>query len=116
MERPHKCNLCKDAFVNERGLICHKIIDHTRRNYKFESNNKRKLSSYTDQFVLSKKEKIDKTLFTPKIVSGILLPTLPKSFRPIPDYECKNDYNHKANYDQSNLIMLANVITNLEKL
>jgi len=113
MERPYKCNLCKDAFVNERGLICHKTIDHSRKNYEFESNNKRKLSSNTDQIVISKKEKIDKTLFTPKIVSGILLPTLPKFFRPIP---CFEDNNLLILAELSELIGMSEIINNLENL
>ena len=75
---------------------------------------------YRKLILLSKKEKIDKTMFTAKIVSGILIPTLPKGFRPIPDYEYESEYNYEADYEddceQGNLIMLADVITNLEKL
>jgi hypothetical protein len=79
---------------------------------------------YRKLMLLSKKEKIDKTMFTAKIVSGILIPTLPKGFKPIPDYDYENesesDYNYEPNYEddckQSNLLMLADVITNLEKL
>ena len=69
---------------------------------------------------LFKKTKIDKTIFAPRIVSGIIFPTLPKGFMRIPDY----DYDSLSDYDadfeddtqQDNLLMLAEVITNLEKL
>jgi hypothetical protein len=69
---------------------------------------------------LFKKTKIDKTIFAPRIVSGIIFPTLPKGFTRIPDY----DYDSLSDYDadfeddtqQDNLLMLAEVITNLEKL
>ena len=75
---------------------------------------------YRTLLLLSKKEKFDKIMFSAKIVSGILIPTLPQGFRPIPDYEYESEYNYDADYEddceQCNLIMLANVITNLEKL
>ena len=78
---------------------------------------------YKNLMLLSKKEKIDKTIFTAKIVfAGIVSPTLPKGFKPIPDYdyEYESDYNFQEDYkdccEQGNLIMLAEVITNLEKL
>jgi hypothetical protein len=78
---------------------------------------------YKKLMLLSKKEKIDKTIFTAKIVfAGIVSPTLPKGFKPIPDYdyEYESDYNFEEDYknecEQGNLIMLAEVITNLEKL
>jgi hypothetical protein len=69
---------------------------------------------------LFKKTKIDKTIFAPRIVSGIIFPTLPKGFTRIPDY----DYDSLSDYDadfeddtqQDNLLMLVEVITNLEKL
>ena len=75
---------------------------------------------YRTLLLLSKKEKFDKIMFSAKIVSGILIPTLPKGFRPIPDYEYESEYNYEADYEddceQGNLNMLADVITNLEKL
>ena len=53
---------------------------------------------YRNLILLNKKEKIDKTMFTAKIVyAGILSPTLPKGFRPIPDYE------------EDNLLLLASL-------
>lgn len=71
---------------------------------------------------LFKKTKIDKTIFAPRIVSGIMFPTLPKGFMPIPDYDY--DYDYLSEYDadfeddeqQDNLLMLAEVTTNLQKL
>jgi hypothetical protein len=71
---------------------------------------------------LFKKTKIDKTIFAPRIVSGIMFPTLPKGFMPIPDYDYDYDYlsEYDADYEddeqQDNLLMLAEVTTNLEKL
>jgi len=71
-----------------------------------------------------KKNKIDKTMFKPKIVSGILIPTLPKGFMRIPDYDYEDyDIDYDADYEdeepKNKLLMLAKiaeVITNLEKL
>ena len=72
---------------------------------------------YKKLMLLSKKEKIDKTIFTAKIVfAGIVSPTLPKGFKPIPDYDYEYESDYKDCCEQGNLIMLAEVITNLEKL
>ena len=64
--------------------------------------------------IINKKMKIDSTIFAPKIVSGILIPTLPKGFMPIPDYEDESDY--EDDYHQDNLLLLSEVISILEKL
>ena len=84
---------------------------------------------------ISKKEnkrmKIDKTLFSAKLVSGIKMPFLPKGFKPLPEYESeyesKCDTEYESDYepvssisnkfeDSQNLLLLASVIANLEKL
>jgi hypothetical protein len=71
---------------------------------------------------LFKKTKIDKTIFAPRIVSGIIFPTLPKGFMRIPDYDYDSDSlsEYDADYEddeqQDNLLMLAEVTTNLQKL
>ena len=73
---------------------------------------------------LFKKTKIDKTIFAPRIVSGIIFPTLPKGFMRIPDYDYDSLSEYDAEYDadyeddeqQANLLMLAEVTTNLQKL
>jgi hypothetical protein len=69
---------------------------------------------------LFKKTKIDKTIFAPRIVSGIIFPTLPKGFMRIPDYDYDSLSEYDADYEddeqQDNLLMLAEVTTNLQKL
>ena len=79
---------------------------------------------YRNFMLINKKEKIDKSIFTPKIVSGILFPTLPNGFMRIPDYDYEDyDSVYDADYEddvpRDKLLMLAKiaeVITNLEKL
>jgi len=76
-----------------------------------------------------KKEKIDKSLFSAKIVwGGIKIPTLPKGFKPISEYESEPDYdadteldNHseidsKMNLKFNDLNLLANVASNFVKI
>lgn len=96
------------------------IINDSENEEQNMSHPLRNTDIYRKLMLLRKKEKIDKTMFTAKIVSGIFIPTLPKGFRPIPDYEYESEYNYEADYEddceQGNLIMLADVITNLEKL
>jgi len=78
---------------------------------------------------IEKKEKIDKSLFSAKIVwGGIKMPTLPKGFKPISDYESDPDYdadteldNHyeidsKMNLKFNDLNLLANVASNCVKI
>lgn len=85
-----------------------------RKSVQFESRSENE--SGTEIKSICKKEKIDKTLFTPKIVMGIKFPTLPSGFIPIPesdnDYEYEYKYTHsekKLDLNFERLNLLANI-------
>jgi hypothetical protein len=72
---------------------------------------------YKNLMLFNKKEKIDETMFTPKIVyAGILSPTLPKGFRPIPDVEEDNLLLLSKLAEIDEITKLAEIISNLEKM
>ena len=69
---------------------------------------------YRNIIRFNKKEKIDKTMFTAKeVYAGIMCPTLPKGFRPIPDIE---EDNLLLLSDLAETTKLAEIISNLEKM
>jgi hypothetical protein len=131
MNKSDKSNsMNKSNTANKSNKRNKRKIDETNDDEENEENNMmhplRQTDIYRNLQMFNKKEKIDKTIFTPRIVSGIIFPTLPKGFMPIPDYDYDSDskFNSNSEYDADsedelhpvNLLMLAEVITNLEKL
>ena len=144
--RPYQCNSCNDSFMNQRGLMSHKSIEHSnikrKLQFEFNTHTKKKLI-YDDEDSI---KKIDCKVFTPAIVSGIMIPTLPKFFRPIQNdseselsevelklaleiqklkqYKKKlhseiDEYKHILKYNhcnEYNLHLLADVICNMGRL
>ena len=144
--RPYQCNSCNDSFMNQRGLMSHKSIEHSnikrKLQFEFNTHTKKKLI-YDDDCSI---KKIGYKVFTPTIVSGIMIPTLPKFFRPIQNdseselsevelklvleiqklkqYKKKlhseiDEYKHILKYNhcnEYNLHLLADVICNMGRL
>ena len=135
-QRPPQLELSNNNKINKINKINNKRkYDETdgngdvAANDATEENNRmhplRNTLIYKNFILLNqKKNKIDKTMFKPKIVSGILIPTLPKGFMRIPDFDYEDyDSVYDADYEddvpRDKLLMLAKiaeVITNLEKL
>jgi hypothetical protein len=131
-QRPPQLELSNNSKINKinnkRKYDETDETEDTAANDANEENNRmhplRNTLIYKNFMLINKKEKIDKTIFTPKIVSGILIPTLSKGFMRIPDFDYEDyDSVYDADYEddvpRDKLLMLAKiaeVITNLEKL
>jgi len=66
-----------------------------------------------------KKIKIDKTLFTAKVVSGIKMPNLPRGFKPLPEYGTEyetDDESDDGEYFRSNKDNITSCFENLTLL
>lgn len=125
-QRPPQLELSKNNKINK--INNKRKYDETEDTDANEENNRMhpflNTVIYRNFMLINKKEKIDKSIFTPKIVSGILIPTLPKGFMRIPDFDYEDyDSVYDADYEddvpRDKLLMLAKiaeVITNLEKL
>ena len=69
----------------------------------------------------NKKIKIDTTLFSAKVVSGIKMPNLPRGFKPLPEYDTDvesfdDEYvcsNKDISFSFENLTLLANVCSSI---
>jgi len=87
VKRPYQCNSCNDSFMSHRGLMSHKSIEHSnikrKLQFEFNTHSKKKLIYDGDGDGDGSIKKIGCKVFTPVIVSGIMIPTLPKFFRPI---------------------------------
>ena len=122
MQRPPQLELSKNNKINKinNKRKFDKTDDTDANTEQNRMHPLRNNAIYRKLMLLNKKEKIDKTIFTPKIVSGILVPTLPKGFMRIPDYDYEEyDADYEDDNQQDNLLMLAKiaeVITNLENL
>jgi len=114
---PLQCKYCNKKF----SRVCSYQLKVHENIHEGKLLKKRKRDESMNEIIHEKKKiKFKNILFSPKIVSGIKMPFLPKGFKPIPDYE--SDYNSNSNSNSSkfdetyNLVMLANVIDNLENL
>jgi hypothetical protein len=125
IKKQYKCNTCNETFIYPCGLtsylpkkqynplicICPNCGKNCSRNNRYQlqineerhininirENCKRKLE-FQDNHII-KDRKINKTLFEPKIISGIMIPKLPNTFRPIPDYNSEDEEDDEDNKD-----------------
>ena len=121
------CSYQLKLHENKHKLLL--VSDKTNRKRKIKNNKYDELDELDELIELVEKEikkiKIDKTLFTAKVVSGIKMPNLPRGFKPLPEYGTEYETDNESDDGEycsrnkemysyfENLTLLANVCSSI---